>query len=146
MCCFMTSDFGISFLELDIPGWKASEPTGSKLTIPVGTVVQAERSYTKQEKTLTVRIVSGPPAMSFWQLSNGQFEYESPEEFLKNTSVKGIPGKISYHIKERNGEIILFLTRYNQAKPVVMIFEFDNMDYREALSIANKFPIGRAVR
>ncbi|BAT71646.1 conserved hypothetical protein [Thermosulfidibacter takaii ABI70S6] len=147
----LTSAWAVSYQDfysvfVDLPGWQASEPTGSKLTIPMGTFVQAERSYTQQDKSLTVRIVSGPPAMGFMQLSTQQFEYESPEEFLKNTSVKGIPGKIIYRIKERSGQITLFLIRFNQAKPIVMLFEFENMDYREALNIANKFPIERAVR
>ena len=130
---------------VDLPGWEASEPTGSKVTIPVGTMVQAERSYTKGDKSFIARVVTGYPAMSFVQMSS-QFEYESPEGFLKNATVKGLPAKVSYQIKERGGMIIVTLTRGNTPRPAVMVFEFENMDYREALSLANKFPVGRAVR
>ncbi len=136
------TDFYAVFV--DIPGWEAESPTGQETIMPMGKVVFAERHYSKGDKSFTARVVVGPVAMTFSNVFMSTIEYRNDEGMLKNASVKGFKAKIVYNFKERAGYVAVLLTK--AVAPYVMVFEFENMDYNEALSLANKFPVGRAAR
>ncbi len=132
----------------DLPGWKAGECTGINATNPMGEVASATRTYTRDKQELNIQLVLGAAAMAAagplaYQQS---FEMDSPEEYVKITTIDGFRVGIQYDKKTRSGTLAVFLTEPPKtmdpagiSQMAMLVVGYQDMNWKEALSWAKKF-------
>ncbi len=133
---------------VDLSGWKAEECTGLNATNPMGEIASATRTYTRDKQELNVQLVLGAAAMAAagplaYQRS---FEMDSPEEFIRITTIDGFRVGIQYNKKTHSGSVGVFLTEPPKtmdpasiSQMAILVVGYQNMDWKEALSWAQKF-------
>jgi len=133
---------------VDLSGWKAEECTGLNATNPMGEVASATRTYTRDKQELNVQLVLGAAAMAAAGPLAYQhyFEMDSPEEFVKITTIDGFRVGIQHNKNDRSGTLAVFLTEPPKtmdpasiSQMAMLVVVYQNMDWKEALSWAQKF-------
>jgi len=118
----------------EIAGWQADKCEGTKMSNPMmGEMVSANRSYRAGEKHLNVTVVSGMQAMGMWAPFMSGTQVENDEALMKIEQINGFNVGITYDKKEHSGGIVVQL-----ASNAMLAFEFENMDWKEALEAAQK--------
>jgi len=125
----------------DQKGWSANECEGMNMQGPMGNMVTANRSYTRGNKKVDVIVMNGMSAMGYWAPFQAQMQMETKDEFIKIMQIKGFNVGISYKKKEKEGAVVVSFGLQNTSGMMagVMVFNFSNMDWKEALSFAKKF-------
>ncbi len=150
MCLFIASLGGAGSLNytdlyrflVDLKGWNATEPTGSKIDSTGMQIVSAERTYRKGDMEMHVEIVIGPAAMGMWAPFAAGFSMENPEELFKTIKIKGLMAGVNHHKKGRDGAVIVLLSDgKNTGKGSVFMINYLNMDYKDVVSLTEKFPL-----
>ncbi|NPA17114.1 hypothetical protein [Persephonella sp.] len=121
---------------VDIKGWQAEEPTGSKVTAVYGEMLTVERSYHRDDKRLDVSIIKSPMATSSFAVFSMVTEADTPEEYIKVFKINGLRAGLSHNKRENSGDIIVVLTGDS-----VFTVKYENMSYSEALEILKQFPL-----
>lgn len=101
----------IPFL-IDIPDWQAEgEAEGSSLAMAGFKISQAERSYTADERDLTITIIDGGyvPMVYAGMKMAMSFEMDSAEEYVKKITVKGFPGVERYEYEPKSAEVMILV-------------------------------------
>ena len=118
----------------NIEGYQAEKCEGTKMSNPMmGEMVSANRSYTAGEKHLNVTVVSGMQAMGMWAPFMSGTQVENDEALMKIEQINGFNVGITYDKKEHSGGIVVQL-----ASNAMLAFEFENMDWKEALEAAKE--------
>lgn len=132
----------------DLSGWKAEKCNGLNATNPMGEMASATRTYTRDNLKLEVNLVLGTAAMAMATPMAFQqsLEINSPEEYLKVSNIDGFKVSIHYDKKGHSGAVAVFLSDppknmnpESMSRMAMLIVNFQNMDWKEALSWAKKF-------
>ncbi len=137
--------FGISYaldykelysylVELD--GWKASEPSGQHTKTFFGEMLQVERKYTSENKSLNVQIIKGSMVMAMWMPFSMVVEQDTPDKYVKTTEIEGFKAGISHNKNENSGQIIIMV-----APTAAFILKYNGIGYKDAVKIVKKFPL-----
>ncbi len=124
----------------DIDGWNASECDGMNLKSSTEEMVSVSKTYSRGVKSVNVTIVGGTNASSYWAPFQSYFQLDTPKEMIRSLSVKGFNIGIIYYKKERYGSIIVPVAK--EAPDIVsgvLMFNFSNMDWKEALEFSKEF-------
>lgn len=125
---------------INLPGWKAVEPTGMNMSGPMGEMVTAQREYKNGTKALTAQILSGTQAQGVWAPFTTGMTFDTPDAFMKVTEIKGYHIGISHDKKENSGGIVVPLKDVKSKVFVTFVLSYEGMSYQDALTIAEKFP------
>jgi hypothetical protein len=99
----------IPFL-IDIPDWEAEgEAEGSTVSTAGFKISQAERSYTAEDKELSITIVDGGyvPMVYAGMKMAMSFELDTAEEYVKKITIKGFPGVEKYEYQEKSAQVMV---------------------------------------
>lgn len=126
----------------DQSGWRAEPCEGMNMQgSPMGDMVTANRSYTKGNKKIDVMVIGGMNAMGYWAPFQANMQVDSSEQFVKLTQIKGFNVGISYEKKQKSGGVVIAFESKDApgTTRAVMVFNFTNMGWRDALCFAKKF-------
>ncbi len=127
---------------IELKGWDATRPTGSKIESPGMEIISVERTYRKGKMEMHVEVVMGSAAMGMWAPFAAGFSMENPEELFKTTKIKGLPAGVNHRKKSRDGAVIVLLSDgKTNGKGSVFMINYLNMDYRDVISLTEKFPL-----
>lgn len=97
---------------IDIPEWEAEgDAEGSSMDMAGFKISQAERSYTAEEKNLTITIIDGgyvPIVYAGIKMAMG-FELDTAEEYVKKVTIKGFPGVEKYENEDKKAEVMILV-------------------------------------
>ncbi len=137
--------FAGSFRDLypylvDLPGWQAGKPEGSRVSLPMVKMVQAQREYTRGEATLKVTIVkgSGVALNKWWGPFAVNLEYEDESGWRKLKTIKGFPVGLQYNKEDKSGSVMVNL-KSGESTVGLLVVEYSKISPEEALKIAEKF-------
>ncbi len=138
---FTVSSYAAEYKELykylvELDGWKASEPSGKHAKTFFGEMLQVERNYSKENKSLNVQVIKGSMVMAMWMPFSMVVEEDTPEKYTKTTEIEGFKAGISHNKKENSGQIIIMV-----APTAAFILKYTGMGYKDALEIVKKFPL-----
>lgn len=122
---------------VELPGWKASKPTGMNMSGPMGRMVTASREYESGTKSLTAQIVSGTQAQGAWAPFSTGMTFDTPGAFSKVTEMRDHQVGITHDKNENSGSIVVSLKGKIFA---VFVLGYEGMPYKDAMAIAQKFP------
>ncbi len=124
----------------NVEGWSASECTGMNVKSDAGEMVSASKTYSYGSKNVEVTIVGGINASAYWSPFQMHFQLDTPEEMVRTLNVKGSDIGITYHKKDKSGSIIVpILKKTSTIVNGVLMFNFSNMEWKEALEFSKKF-------
>ncbi len=127
---------------VDLKGWDATEPTGSKIQSGGFEIISVERTYRKDNMEMHIEIVMGPAAMGMWAPFATGISMENPEELFKTTKIKGLLAGVNHRKKSRDGAVIVLLSDGKATgKGSIFMINYLNMDYKEVVSLTEKFPL-----
>jgi len=121
---------------VDLKGWKAEKPTGSKMSGPFGVALTVQRDYSRDGRRLEVTIFKGSMATAMFAPFTMITEMDTPTEYVKVFKFKGFKTGLSHNKQENSGEIIIFL-----APDGIFSVKYSGMGYKEALDLVEKFPL-----
>ncbi|QJA06449.1 hypothetical protein FVE67_06370 [Thermosulfurimonas marina] len=130
----------------ELPGFKASEPTGMKVATPGGEMVSAERNYEAGPRRLTARILMGQMAAGLWFPFAMQISYDTPEEKLESLKIEGLPAKRITHKKSPGGTLLVLLSREKTALPALFMLECQGMVPAEVEPLLKHFRLSELAR
>ncbi len=128
---------------VDLKGWKCDKPTGSSLKTPMGSAINAKRSCVKGDKSINAQILIGTMAAMAWTPFSMIVEYDSPDQFVKTKTIKGFKEVIMHDKSKDNpgGTIAVLLSQTAGAPNGIFVIIYENMDYKEAEKILEKYPL-----
>ncbi len=145
---FSFAQSNISYTDLykylvNLKGWNCEKPTGSSLKTPMGSAINAKRSCSKGNKSITAQIVAGTMAVMAWTPFSMVVEYDSPEQFVKTKKIEGFKEVIMHEKSKENpgGTIAVLLSETSGAPYAIFVINYENMDYKEAEKILKKYPL-----
>lgn len=124
---------------IDVPGYEGEKPDGSTITMGEVKISQAERDYTKGEKSLTILIMDGSsmlPLYTSW-MAMQNFEVDTSEEMIKKTTVEGFSGVEHMQFEDKEAELILALSE----RMMVQLTGENYEDTKELKEIAGKLDL-----
>jgi hypothetical protein len=124
-------------LLVDLDGWEASNATGMNMSGPMGDMVNAMREYEKDGGIISAQIIVGGVAQGTWAPFAAGYTIDSPEVLVKSLDVSGYHVGINHDKKENSGAVVVLLN--TQKTPGIFVLTYEKLDYKEALSLAQKF-------
>ncbi|GIX41644.1 MAG: hypothetical protein KatS3mg129_1377 [Leptospiraceae bacterium] len=122
----------------DIKNYKCENPTGSKLQTPQGDAITVEKQCFNNNARIKFSIVTGSMA----KITGAQYvyimEFDSPEEYVKTTTIQGAKTILHYFKQEKRGSIVSIIK-----DDLIVNMEYEGIDSREALSIFKNIPIDK---
>jgi len=97
---------------IDIPDWEAEGDAEGESLPAFGFMISlAERSYTTDERNITITIFDGAyvPELYVGVKMGLSFEIDPSKEYVKKITVKGFPGVERYEYEEKSGEVIILV-------------------------------------
>ncbi len=123
----------------DIPGWKGNKPGGTDISYGNNQMVMSTREYYKGEKNVTVNVVVGIQAMTYWQalkMANTKVS-SSNGEYLEVKDMNGF--RVLLQRENEHCSLVIFLSKENLNKGGVLVFDGTKISLDELLNFAKKF-------
>jgi hypothetical protein len=124
----------------DVPGFTPDDkPEGQTVTMGELSYTIASRSYSSEDKSLTISIYHGPsmapPYIAFQQMKN--FQVDSSEELIKSIEIKGFPAIEHYTYEDKDATVMILLKEHL----LVVVEEEEAEDIEETVKIAKSLPL-----
>ncbi len=123
-------------LLIDLPGWMASERDGMSMEVAGIKIINANRSYAKGEKELTVIIMIGNQAMT--QADAAESTVETSAGSMSAKTVDGFQVQTVSDKGKKSGEMVVVLAQ-GQKGGVVLTVSYSGLSEAEALDMVKKF-------
>ncbi|RUM87559.1 MAG: hypothetical protein DSZ24_05930 [Thermodesulfatator sp.] len=123
----------------DIPGFQAEKPSGVTLSTPYGTMTQVQRRYTSGPVTLEAQLMVGSMAQSVWFPLVMQSTYDTPEERLETTRIKGFPAKRLINKRDPRGTLTVLLSPQGQTPVALFILNYEGISPAKAQAYLEKY-------
>ncbi|OAG27879.1 hypothetical protein [Thermodesulfatator autotrophicus] len=123
----------------DLKGWQAEECSGMNVSTPMGEMVTAERSYQKGDKEISVMVIHGMQAVQFWQPYAYVTEMDSPESYVKLTTINGFKVGISHDKQTNSGSVVVLLNEKSGVVATIFALQYNDMSWKDGLKLARQF-------
>jgi hypothetical protein len=122
----------------DIEGWKGKDPEGMAMDMPGMKMIQAMRTYVKDDNEITAMIMLGDSPTAHAFMPQGGMHFESSESKAVAEEIDGFMVYTMYDKDEGIGAVtVLLLPR--EKGTAFFVVSFDEHTGEEALEIAKKF-------
>ncbi len=123
---------------IDLEGWKAEEPEGMQMEQPGFRMINAVRSYSKDDGEVTAMILIGNTAASGFAGEIAKMSVDSDRGKMELKEIDGFQAYLLYDKKENSGNITIILCP-GESGQAIFTLSFEGMDHEEGLKIAKSF-------
>ena len=127
---------------IDLKGWERGEIDGMTMAYSGVSMVTASTRYSAKDKEIEVTFVGGGmPGLQPLDLQ-GTFEMETSEVSVRMKTIEGKTVTITFNKTDNTSTLYIILTKPQgeNGKGAMLTFVGTNMDTKELLDIARRFP------
>lgn len=122
----------------DIKGWEGEDPEGMAMDMPGMKMIQAIRSYSKDDNEINAMIIIGNTAAVGAFTGRGEMNFEASEGKVAAKEIDGFMVHTMYDKKEHSGAITVILLP-GEKEGAIFVLSFEDLTDEEGLEIAKGF-------
>jgi hypothetical protein len=126
-------------LLIELDGWQANKVEGMDMDMGEVKMIQAARTYTKDDKEINAMIMIGNSMMTQAQMQGMQnMEMETEEAKMRVTTMDGFKVSLQHSKTTSEGTVVVALEG-GETQGITFIFQYKGLNEEEGLALAKQF-------
>jgi len=125
----------------ELSGWQADNPEGMKMDMGGMKMLNAMRSYTRENQKISATIMMGTQAMAQAAAAQGMMNMETDQGKVVMQSIDGFPISLVLDKQDNSGAVTVILLPAD-AGGAIFIMAFEGLSEDEAMTLARSFDWG----